>query len=82
MKSGVLSGKWGFGGLFHGGIGGRSAAEWAAAASGKLSTMGGRSGMRSGLVSHLLILILFLAWASKILAQPQGNQVVDSQQGR
>jgi len=49
MKSGVLSGRCGFGGLFHGGMGGRSAAEWAAAASGKLSTMGGRSDIRSGL---------------------------------
>ena len=40
MKRGVFSGTCGFGGRFHGGIGGRSSAEWAAAARGKLSTIG------------------------------------------
>jgi hypothetical protein len=41
MKRGVDSETWGEGGVFHDGIGGRSAAECAAAARGKLSTIGG-----------------------------------------
>ena len=44
IKRGVCSGTCGSGGRFHEGIGGRSAAEWAAAARGKLSTIGGGIG--------------------------------------
>lgn len=48
MKRGVLSGTWGFGGLFHGGIGGKFAVDCAKAASGKLSITRG-DGLCSGL---------------------------------
>ena len=41
MNSGVFSSTWGSGGAFHAGIGGRSAGDFAEAARGKLSTIGG-----------------------------------------
>lgn len=51
IKSGVLSLTCSFGGLFHDGIGGRSLADFAFAARGKLSTIGGGRSVRSGLYS-------------------------------